>query len=103
ARANATSIAVTQARAKFNRRPTSPSRVDPPLGLRRTDAMPKASELYVDLRRFRGPRGLRKGAKAPARGRPTETKTQRFQLVANVRTILPICALVSMRACARDA
>src|SRR5262249_3130447 len=74
-RASTISIALTQARTSCNRRPPSSTPVDPPAGLSPERLNVQASELYVDLRRFRGPRGLRKDAKVPARESPEQQQT----------------------------
>src|SRR5262249_9504412 len=97
------SIAVTQARTKCNRRPPSFTPVDPFAGLTQFRKRPRRVELYVDLRRFRGPPVPGRGATAPApRGR-AEEKEQEFHGVAIVSTILRWGALVSRPPCAAAA
>src|SRR5262249_56326036 len=104
--ATTVSTAVRQARTKCNRRPPSFTPVDPLAELRRIEAIPralKASELYVDLRRFRGPTRRERPLKRPPPARRARLKRQEFQRLATLSTIFPICALVSMRACAAGA
>src|SRR5262249_15135240 len=93
------SIAVTQPRMNCNRRPPSFTPVDPFAGLTQFRERPRQVELYGDLRRFRGPPALVGGGTAPAPRGQVGEKAQEFHEVAMVSTILPTCALVSMRAC----